>query len=215
MFVALEPSKQLSTAALKASDTAGNGRGADQLHAGLRGLRDGWRLHLLGPPRLRGRLYLTRRVVRRLDGHRRRRRRCSGRLRRSLSDLERLRRRLGLQGPGSRAASAVPVCGILGTPVGRRVAGETTAPWHKPAPWHGAGLCQRAARHREPGGREMFRDSVSGGPREGEQSRFFDTLQSCLLFPTSWWRQKNKNETEKHPRTRRQHSCTNSNTVYC
>ena len=63
MFVALEPSKQLSTAALKASDTAGNGRGADQLHAGLRGLRDGWRLHLLGPPRLRGRLYLTRRAV--------------------------------------------------------------------------------------------------------------------------------------------------------
>ena len=87
-------------------------------------------------------------------------------------DLERLRRRLGLQGPGSRAASAVPICGILGTPVGRRVAGETTAPWHKPAPWHGAGLCQRAAHHREPGGREMFRDSVSGGPREGCQSRF-------------------------------------------
>ena len=40
MFVALEPSKQLSTAALKAPDTAGNGRGAAQLHAGLRGLRD-------------------------------------------------------------------------------------------------------------------------------------------------------------------------------
>ena len=67
MFVALEPSKQLSTAALKAPDTAGNGRGAVQLHAELRGLGDGWRLHLLGTPRLRGRLYLPRRVVRRLE----------------------------------------------------------------------------------------------------------------------------------------------------
>ena len=76
-------------------------------------------------------------VVRRLDGHRRRRRRCSGRLCRSLRDLERLRRRLGLQGPSSRAASTVPIRGILRTTVGRRVAGETTAPWHNPAPCHG------------------------------------------------------------------------------